>query len=204
MAGRPNRQKFVESPHKELNEFEMEQTLKRYEPVYKAICGRVWSRIIREEWEDHNGKKHPSAYFKLFMWSGEEKYRCTILFEAANEVASRLKKGDWVVCFGMDDLVQAAKSGKRYHNFRIVKLWIMPETKGIFDVRGLLTVGKQLLVGYQEQQRRIEALEKEVIALGGNIAPKEEERRPYGDKDKAKKQQSLRQIVGDIYIDTSE
>ena len=71
-------------------------------------------------------------------------------------------------------------------------------------MRGLLTVGKQLLVGYQEQQRRIEALEKEVIALGGNIAPKEEERRPYGDKDKAKKQQSLRQIVGDIYIDTSE
>ena len=205
MAGQKKRQKFVDKSGIELNPFELEQSdLTRYEPVYKAICGRLWTDVIRREWKDHKGKTYPSGYFKLFLWSGEEKYRCTILFEAANEAAQKLRKGDWVVCFGLDDLVAAAKSGKRYHNFRVVKLWTLPQTNTIFDIRGILDVGKQLLIGYQEQQTRIEALEKEVARLGGNIEPKETVRAPRGDKDKVKKRQSLQRIVGDIYIDTEE
>ena len=204
MAGRPKRQKFVEKQDA-LNPFELEQSeLTRYEPVYKAICGRLWTDVLRQEWKDHKGKTYPSGYFKLFLWAGEEKYRCTILFEAANEAAARLKKGDWVVCFGLDDLVQAAKSGKRYHNFRVVKLWILPDGNSLFDIKGLLGIGKQLLIGYQEMQKRMELLEAEIKRLGGNVPEPEPIKNPYGDKDKAKKNQSLRRIVGDIYIDTED
>lgn len=190
---------------KDLNPFELEQSdLTIYEPVAKAVIGRVWTDIMRREWKDHKGKTYPSAYFKLFLWSGEEKYRCTILFEQADEVAARIKKGDWVLCFGMDDLVKTQK-GKRYHNFRVVKLWTLPPQKGIFDVRGLLEIFQQLLDGFQEQQRRLEWLESEIKALTGHTPDEQkQEKAPRGDAEKLKKRQSLRNIVGDIYIDTDD
>ncbi len=189
---------------KDLNPFELEQSdLTVYEPVAKAVIGRIFSKFIRKEWVDHKGKHYPATYFKLFLWSGEEKYRCTVLFEAANEVLLKCKKGDWVLCFGLDDLVKT-NAGKRYHNFRVVKMWTLPQQKGIFDLRAMCEIFQQLLDGYQEQQRRLEWIESEIKLLTGHEPEREQEKSPRGDKDELKKRQSLRNIVGDIYVDTED
>lgn len=189
----------------ELNENEIEQrSVKRYEPVAKAVVGRIWSKIMREEWVDGKGKKHPSAYFKLFLWAGEPKYRCHLAFEQADEAASMLQKGDWVVCFGLDDLTETYKTHKRFHNFRVIKLWIMPETKGIWDVRYIARMMRSMLSGVQEHEDRIAWLEKQVERLTGEKPLKPEEAPPRGDEPKIKKRQSLYPVVGDIYTDTEE
>lgn len=182
-----------------LYEYEQGNTLKRYDPVTKAVCGRVWSDVRRQKWMDRNGKEHMSAYFKLFLWSGEEKYRCEVRFEQADEAAAVLRKHDWVVCFGMDDIVETYKAKKRYHNFRVVKLWIMPEMQGVFDWRPVLNTVRQLVRGYQELNDRLIAIEEAVgIERAENVPA------PKGDEDRSKKRQSLRKVVGDIYEDTED
>lgn len=169
------------------------QLITKYEAVPNAVCGRIWSKIIRKPWKDHNGKEHSAAYFKLFLWSREEKYRCECRFEQSDEIFASLKKGDWVVCFGLDDLVETVK-GKRFHNFRVVKLWAMPEQKGMLDWRVLFRTINQLLRGYQELTERVAALEN------GNSV-KVPEPAPKGDKETVKKRQSVKPLVGDIYQD---
>lgn len=179
---------------KELNPKEQGQTVKKYEPVSKAICGRVWSEIQRKPWTDRNGKQREAAYFKLFLWSGEEKYRCEVLFEQALELLAVVKKGDWLCCFGMDDLVETHNGLKRYHNFRVVKVWVLPHDNGLIDWRVLLTTIRQLTRGYTEAIERIEAIEKQ-LGIKPKLPP------PKGDTPKLKKRQSLQGIIGDIYDD---
>jgi hypothetical protein len=68
----------------------------KYLPVAKSVIGRVWSKIRVGIWVDTNGEEHKKADFKLFLYGGEPKYRCTCLFEQAD---------DAMICPGLDNTI---------------------------------------------------------------------------------------------------
>lgn len=162
---------------------------RREYPDPKTIVGVVYSNPRLEAWEDTNGKRHPACYFKVFVWAKMEKIRACVLFEQAEE-AMTLKKYDKVRISGNALLVETVR-GKKFYNFNVNQIEVLPNTRNILHWDKILERIDIMLDTYEEVLQRINRIEKKLKIE--NIPE------PRGDKDRVKKMQSLRPLLGDIY-----
>lgn len=168
----------------------------RYYPVEKSIIGRVWSKVRYSTWIDSEENEQEKAEFKLFIRSGVEKYRCEALFQQAHE-ALKLQKGEWVRLSGGDYMVQTYDKSKIYHNFKITKIEILPDGFGMIDWRPLWEMYNDLLESYADLTERVTELERMT-----GIIDTDAEMRTKRDNRMIRARQSLKPILGDIYVDT--
>lgn len=167
-------------------------SLEKYRREYpdpKTITGIVYSNPRLETWEDQTGKRHPACYFKVFVWAKMEKIRACVLFEQAEE-ASTLKKYDKVRISGNALLVETVR-GKKFYNFNVNQIEVLPNTRNILHWDTILERIDILLETYEEVLQRLNKIEK-LLKIQTAEAPR-------GDKERVKKMQSLKPLLGDIY-----
>lgn len=168
-------------------------SIERYRREYpdpKTITGVVYSHPRIEAWTDKKGVEHPACYFKVFVWAKMEKIRACVLFEQAED-AMTLKKYDKVRISGNALLVETVK-GKKFYNFNVNQIEVLPNTRRIIRWDTILERIDIMLDTYEEVLQRINKIEKK-------LKIEQDIRNPYGDKERVKKMQSLKPLLGDIY-----